>query len=168
LPSPLISHAGMTTLFYIPNKDADQDLLFVCRYSGRRGRYSAGINSFKIDKEMQITHLQTFPFAQCYYTTCIVQLDENNLISSSRGSYDFACFFDSDYVIVIWSKSSSSSYKPIQGITSEKAETKIGVDQLIVLNKEGEEEEFASISYSSLIIWTRKRNTSELFGIKQK
>ena len=95
------------------------------------------------------------------------QLNPNTLVSSSpsssSGSYN---------VIVIWSKSKSSSlkYEPLQRMTREV--TGRGINRLVLMNqKKEEEEEFASCSYwedDSIIIWRREKGGKGEFQINRK
>jgi hypothetical protein len=128
-------------------------------------------------QQQQIKLLQTFPqeHPSGYFDpiSCLLQLNPNTLISSSGSSFP-SYWFDS--VIVIWSKSKSSSlYEPIQRITPKEAGKK--VDNLVLLNQKKEEEEeevFASCSLpydlgtQSITIWTRKGKGEGEFQIKQR
>ena len=81
---------------------------------------------------------------------------------------DSDSFSPSDNVIVIWSKSKSSSlYEPLQRITVKETGPNIRRLVLITQKKEEEEEEFASCSFDdhSIIIWRRVKGE---FQIKQK
>ena len=72
---------------------------------------------------------------------------------------------ESDNVIVIWSKSqskSSSLYELMQRIT--RKETGTLIFKLVLLSQE----EFASFSNKSVIIWTRGRRGGRGEGFKMK
>jgi hypothetical protein len=121
--------------------------------------------------------IQTFHKEHSHEISCLLQINPNTLVSASNWSDSF-----SNVVIVIWSKSKSSSslYEPIQRITQNEAGGTITNLELINQKKEEEEEEeeqFASCSYDnsiiegcddrSIIIWRRGKGGGE-FQIKQK
>jgi hypothetical protein len=136
------------------------------------GGVGPNITLYKIDKEMKLTLLQTFPKEhKSYSIDSLLQLNKNTLISASS-SY---CFSGSDNIIVVWSKSKTSLYEPIQRITKKETEEGEGVSKLISINRNKDEEEFASSSpfNVSVTIWTRRRRRrcqedEELFQIKQQ
>jgi hypothetical protein len=115
--------------------------------------------------------VQTFPQEHpLNEISSLLQLNPNTLVSSSAWSSPSS---NTDNVIVIWSKSKSSSssceYEPVQRIT--RKETGGDISRLVLINqkKEEEEEQFASCSYSydSVLIWRRK-GKGDKFQIKQK
>jgi hypothetical protein len=120
---------------------------------------------YEIQQQQQIKTttklIQTFPqeHSSDYSITCLLQINPNTLVSSSWSASP------SDNVIVIWSKSKSSSlYEPLQRITQK--ETGEGIESLVLITqKKEEEEEFASCSDHSIIIWRRGKGE---FQIKQK
>jgi hypothetical protein len=113
--------------------------------------------------------LQTFPKEHPSNSiTSLLQINTNTLTSASWSSSN-----PDDNVIVIWSKSKSSSlqYEPIQRITKKEAGGDIYHLVVMKQKKEGEEEEeFASCSSDdkSIIIWRRGKGDEGKFQIKQK
>ncbi len=94
---------------------------------------------------------------QKHISSFLLQNNPNTLISSSYSSY----------VIVIWTKSKSSSlYEPIQRITLEE---ETGRYIIVLISQNKAEEEFASCSYydGSIILWRRGKGEGE-FKVKQK
>jgi hypothetical protein len=125
-------------------------------------------------QQQQIKLVQKFPkehSSSDSHISCLLQVNSNTIVSSdSSDSSIFSAIF-SPNVIVIWSKSKSSSlYEPLQRIKRKEAGGDIR--KLVLLNpkKEEEEEEFASCSYEyeSIIIWRRGKGDKEMFRIKQK
>jgi hypothetical protein len=117
--------------------------------------------------------IQTFPQEHPSYSiSCLLEINPNTLVSSS--SYSYSSSNPSDNVIVIWSKSKSTSplFEPIQRITRKEAGREIKRLVLIKQKKEEEEELFASCSFddNSIIIWGRrgKGGKGDKFQIKQK
>jgi hypothetical protein len=119
---------------------------------------------YEIQQQQQIKLLQKFPKKHSYVISCLLHLNPNTLVSACSMSF---CSYN---VIVIWSKSKSSSlYEPIQRIIYEEAGGDIYKLVLINQKKEEEEEIFASCSHSddSIIIWRRREGEGE-FQINQK
>jgi hypothetical protein len=121
-------------------------------------------------QQQQIKLIQTFPqeHSSSDHITSIIQINPNTLVSSAWSS----SFYSPDNLIVIWSKSKSSSsleYEPVQRITRKETGESINKLVLIKQKKEEEEEVFASCSRydGSIIIWGRK-GKGDKFQIKQK
>ncbi len=117
--------------------------------------------------------IQTFPQEHpSNEIISLIHLNENTLISASGSSSSSGSRSSSpsDNVIVIWTKSkskSSSLYETIQRITGKEAGT---IERLVLINQKEEEEEFASCSFGSIIIWRRRKGIGqeEMFKVKQK
>jgi len=150
------------SLLYIPNQFSNKEQICI---GGNGGQ----IQLYEIQQQ-QINLIQKFPkeHSSHDFITSLIQINSNTLVSAS---YSTSSLSPSDNVIVIWSKSKSSSslYEPIQRITRE--ETGGNIWRLVIINqKKEEEEEFASCSYDnkSIIIWRRRKGEGEEFRIKQK
>ncbi len=118
-------------------------------------------------QQHQFKLLQTFPqeHSSDYWISSLLQINPHTLISSSDTMHANL----SDIAIVIWSKSKSPQYEPIQRITGNEAGG--GIERLVLLSqkKEDEAKEFASCSRyvdGSIRIW--RRGKGDKFKIKQK
>jgi hypothetical protein len=155
----------------MPNTNNKEEQICIGTEEGQIQLYS-----IQQQQQQQINFklIQTFPqeHPSSYYITSIIQINPNTLISSSS-SYSIT-----DNVIVIWSKSKSSSsssldYEPVQRITREET-GRGGIKKLVLIKQKKEEEQlFASCSSDdhSVLIWRRGKGGKEggdKFQIKQK
>jgi hypothetical protein len=121
---------------------------------------------YEIQHQIKFKLVQTFSqeHPSVGWITSLIQLNSNTLISSS--SCAESDYSDSNKVIVIWSKSPKSPkslYEPLQRITQKEAGR--GIERLVLIDRNNEEE-FASCSSRSIIIWRRKEG--EVFKIIQQ
>jgi WD40 repeat protein len=153
----------MNALLYIPNTNKNQEQICIGGRNGVIKLYE--IQQQQRQQQINFKLVQTFakehPSHYISCISCLLQINPDTLISASDSSSN---------VIVIWSKSKSSSlqYEPIQRITKNETVGEIG--RLVLIKQKKEEEEFASCSYrdGSIIIWRRVKGEGEMFKIKQK